>query len=151
MNTVENPKFSIESSLFIFDDEYFYDTISIFAGSVNTILVFFFVSSKLSNRSHSKHSEMFDKSLLAIISYYLLFIFLKFFPISLIDYKTRFLLYPNYISESKFTNDGLIYYLSLAEIMLNIFNQIFLCNFYWIIIKAIGLRKTTTEYFKKKK
>jgi hypothetical protein len=137
--------------LIIFDGENFYDAVNIFTGSLNTIIVFFWVNNKLTDSSVRKHSRMFSSAFGYIIIYYILFIFLKFFPINLCNYEVKFLLYPDYQNDSKYMKGGIIYYLSFTEIVLNIINQIFMLNFYFIVIKNVILRKTTAEYLKRKK
>jgi hypothetical protein len=145
---INNPRLLDFGNLINFSNDEFFDSFNIFLGSLNTIIIFFWVNHKLSGSSVSKHSNMFKFSFVYLIIYYILFIFLKFVCQTEVP-KHKFLLYPDF-KDSSFPQEGYLYYLTIAEIVINIFNQIFMLNFYFLIIKNLILRQQSAYYFKKK-
>jgi hypothetical protein len=121
-----------------------------FTGGLNTIIIFFWVNNKLSETSVYKHSNLFRISFIYMIIYYGLYIALKFFPMNKSGKIRKFILCPDYKDES-LPQEEYLYYLTLVEIILNILNQVFMLNFYFLVIKNLIIRTWVSFYFKRKK
>jgi hypothetical protein len=144
-----NDKSEIEEigELFKFGDE-FYDAFNIFTSSVNTFIIFYWVNNKLSQKAIGAHSNMIRISFILILIYYTVFIFILFFPRTIIDFKTKFLLFPDFKTDSRYIKGSILYYIGLTCIILNIINQVIILNFYYTVIKNLIIREKTSYYFK---
>jgi hypothetical protein len=115
------------------------------------MIVYFWVNNKLTNTSVNTHSFMLKTAFFIVIIYYIILMFMSYFPRSLVDFSTKFMLYPDYDKEARFQCCGPIYYLEMATIIMNVINQIVQLNFYFNVIKATILRDKTAKYFKNTK
>lgn len=135
--------------LFNFKTKRIYDAFNLFSAGMNNIIIYFWVNNKLSDSCINKHSSMIRSSSGFTFIYYLLFIFITFFPRFKID-KSNFFLCPLFNEDTSKEKD-ITYYLQISGLVINILNQLVMLNFYFIVIKNLILRNSTANYLKGKK
>jgi hypothetical protein len=85
---------------------------------------------------------------MSMMIYYIVFILITYFPRGIVDVNTKFLLYPNFKEDIQYHHNTVDYYLNMFNIGMNIFGQIIILNFYFIIIKQMILRDKTVRYIR---
>ncbi len=128
-----------------------YDGFNIFTSSVNSFIIFYFVNNKFSQTSIGAHSKMVRIAFLVMMVYYIIIIIIFYFPRSMIDFATKFQLYPYYESDSNFIPGSALYYINLTNIILNIVNQLVILNLYFDIIKNLIIRERVALHLKNNK
>jgi hypothetical protein len=137
------------NKIFDFQKDNVFESVNIFSGSLNTMIIFFWANHKLSNSVLNTHSNMLKMSYTYIASVYTMFILLKFLMVY-DETSEAFPLCPkdfNYINNTSYYKK----FFSLSEIVVNIANQIFMLNFYFLVIKNLIIRTSMIVYLKKKK
>ncbi len=138
--------------LFIFNFEEILNSFNICNSAINSIIVFVWVNKKLTNTSISKHSKIVKFSFLFLILHYLLYICLTYYPENaFVDIGNRFFILPDFQQEGIFVHSTFGSYVKLILISINVFNQVFLLNFHFTVIKQIILRQDHTRLFQGKK
>lgn len=138
--------------LFIFNFDEILNSFNIVNSAINSIIVFVWVNKKLTNTSISKHSKIVKFSFLFLILHYLLYICLTYYPEnSFIDIGNKFFILPDFQKEGMFVYATFGGYVKLILISINVFNQVFLLNFNFIVIKQIILMQDHTRMFQGKK
>jgi hypothetical protein len=130
-----------------------YDAFNIFTSSLNTFIVFFWVNNKLGHTAINEHNHMIKYSMIILLIYYIVFIFISYFPRAMADYSysAKFLLFPNFEEDIRYAKGTLDYYMNLSNIGLNIFSQLVVLNFYYIILKKMILREKVAAYLNGKR
>jgi hypothetical protein len=139
---------SQEINWFNYDADEIYDAFNIFTSSLNTFIIFYFVNNKFSHTSIGAHSSMVRIAFVVMIVYYIVFILIFYFPRSMIDFNTKFLLYPFYENDSRYVEGSAMYYISLINIILNIANQLVTLNLYYDVIRNLIFREKVSFYLK---
>lgn len=117
--------------------------------SLNSIIIFVWVNKKLTNSS--KHNFIVKFSFIFLVLEYSIYILLTYFSSKdFINIGLKFYLMPDFNNELNFEKSSFTSYLTLAIITLNIFNQIFLLNFYFMVIRSIILTNEHQKYFEGK-
>lgn len=143
---------NLQIRFFIFNFDEILNSFNIVNSAMNSIIVFVWVNKKLTNTSISKHSKIVKFSFMFLFLHYLLYICLTYLPEnSFIDIGNKFFINPDFKKENIFTNGTPAGYVKLVLISINVFNQIFLLNFHFIVIRQIILRQDHTRIFQGKK
>ena len=138
--------------LYIFNFDEILNSFNIVNSAINSIIVFVWVNKKLTNTSISKHSKIVKFSFLFLILHYLLYICLTYYPEnSFVDIGNKFFILPDFQKEDMFVHGTFGSYVKLILISFNVFNQVFLLNFHFIVIRQIILRQDHTRMFQGKK
>jgi hypothetical protein len=149
-DSVSQGKFGCKFFIFNFDE--ILNSFNIVNSAINSIIVFVWVNKKLTNTSISKHSKIVKFSFLFLFLHYLLYICLTYLPEnSFVDIGNKFFILPNYQKEDMFVYGTFGGYIKLILISINVFNQIFLLNFHFIVIRQIILTQDHTRMFQGKK